>query len=66
MQKTDELVSLEHMSKSEILRAIRYLDPDLIAERTGEDACTVLGISLTLTAALAGALVYIGLYVRTL
>jgi len=66
MQKADELMSLEHMTESEILRAIRYLDPDFSAERTGADAGTVLGISLTLTTALAGALVYIGFYLRTL
>jgi hypothetical protein len=46
MQKTDELMSLEHITDSEILRAIRYLDPDFSAGRTGEDAGAVLGIFL--------------------
>jgi hypothetical protein len=66
MQKTDELMRLEHMTDSTILRAIRYLDPDLSANRAGEDAGTVLGIFLTLTTVLTGALVYIDLYLRTL
>ncbi len=59
-------MSVEDMSDSEIMRAIRYLDPDFSAERTGEDAGTVLVISFTLTTVLTGALVFIGLYLRSL
>ncbi len=65
MQNNDELMSFEHMTDSEVLRAILYLDPDFIAERTGEDAGAVLRSSFTLMTALTGALAYIGLYVRT-
>lgn len=66
MQKTDAPMSLEHMTESEILQAIRYLDPDLSDERTREDGGTVLEISFALTTVLTGALVYISLYLRTL
>ena len=66
MQNIDELMSFEHMTDSEVLRSLRYLDPDFSAEGTGEDPGTLLRISFTLTTALTGALTYIGLYVRTL
>jgi hypothetical protein len=66
MKNTLELMSLEHMTDSEVLRSIRYLDPDFSAERAGEDAGTLVRISFTLTTVLTGALAYIGLYVRTL
>jgi hypothetical protein len=66
MQNTGELMSFEHMTDSEVLRAIRYLDPDFSAEGTGEDAGTDLGISFSLTTVLAGALAYVGLYARSL
>jgi hypothetical protein len=66
MQNTDELMSFQDMTDAEVLRVIRYLDPDFSAERTEEDAGAVLGISFTLTTVLTGVLVYIGLYVRTL
>ncbi len=51
---------------AEIMRTIRYLDPDLCGERAGEDAGTAIGICITLLVALSGALTYIGLYIRTL
>lgn len=56
----------EHLTDAEIMRTIRYLDPDSCTEKTGEDAGTVVGICITLLAALTAALTYIGLYVRTL
>jgi len=56
----------EHLTDAEIMRAIRYLDPDLCAEKAGEDTGTAVGIGITLLTALAGALTYIGLYVRDL
>ncbi len=67
MQDNDEMMELdEHRMDAEIMRAIRYLDPDLCAERAEEDTGTVVGIGITLLTALAGALTYIGLYVRNL
>ena len=67
MQKNHEMMGLnEHLTDAEIIRAIRYLDPDLRAETVGEDAGTATGIGITLLAALAGALTYIALYVRDL
>jgi len=56
----------EHLTDVEITWAIRYLDPDLCAEKIGEDACTVVGICIILFTALAGALTYICLYMREL
>jgi hypothetical protein len=67
MQNKHEMMELnEYLTDAEIVRAIRYLDPEFSTEGTGEDAGTALGISFALTTALTGALVYIGLYVRTL
>jgi hypothetical protein len=67
MQENRELIELnEHLTNAGIMRAIRYLDPDLCAEGTGEDAGTVRGICITLLTALTGALTYIYLYMRTL
>ena len=67
MQENHEMMELnEHLTNAEIMRKIRYLDPDLCAETVGEGTGTVVGISITLVTALTGALVYIGLYVRTL
>ena len=65
MQNNDELMIFERMTDSEVLRAIRYLDPDFIAEGSGEDAGAVLRSSFTLITVLTGALAYLGLYVRT-
>jgi hypothetical protein len=56
----------EHLTDTEIMWAIRYLDPDLCAKKGGADTCTVIGIGITLLTALAGALTYIGVYVRDL
>lgn len=56
----------EYLTDGEIMRAIRYLDPDLCADKAGEDTGTAVGIGITLLAALSGALTYIGLYVRDL
>jgi hypothetical protein len=67
MQEYREMMVLnEHLTDAEIVSAIRYLDPDSSAEKAGGDTGTVVGISFTLVAVLTGALVYIGLYVRTL
>ena len=56
----------ERLTDAEIMRSIRYLDPDVCAERTGEDAGTILGICIALVIFLAGALAYVWLYTRTL
>jgi hypothetical protein len=67
MQENHKMMELnEHLTDAEIMRAIRYLDPDLCAEKAGEDTGTAVGIGITLLTALAGALTYIGLYVRDL
>jgi hypothetical protein len=67
MQDDHEMMELNgHLADAEIMGAIRYLDPDLCAERAAEDTGTVVGIGVTLLTALAGALTYIGLYVRNL
>jgi hypothetical protein len=67
MQDNREMIGIdEHLTDAEIMCVIRYLDPDLCAEKAGEDTATVVAISLTLVTVLTGALVYIGLYVRTL
>ena len=67
MQNNHEMMELnEHLTDAEIMRAIRYLDPDLCAEKAGEDTGTAVGIGITLLTALTGALTYIGLYVRDL
>ena len=56
----------EYLRDTEIMRAIRYLDPDLCADKAGENTGTAVGIGITLLTALAGALTYIGVYVRDL
>ena len=67
MQDDHEMMELnEHLTDAEIVRAIRYLDPDLCAEKAEEDPSTVVGIGVSLLMALAGALTYIGLYVQDL
>lgn len=67
MRENHEMMELtEHLTDAEIELAIRYLDPDLCTDKTGEETGMAVGISFTLAAALTGALTYIGLYVRTL
>jgi hypothetical protein len=67
MQDNHEMMELnEHLADAEIMWAIRYLDPDLCAEKAAEDTGTAVGIGITLLTALTGALTYIGLYVRDL
>ncbi len=64
MQDNRELRELnEHLTDAEITWAIRYLHPHLGAERTGEDAGTLVGICITLLTGLTGA---ICLYIRNL
>ena len=65
MQEDHELRELnELLAEAEITRAIRYLDPDLCAEKAKEDTGTVVGIGVALLTALTGPLTYVGLYVR--
>ena len=67
MQEGLEMMKFnEHLADGEIVQAIRYLDPDLCADKAGENTGTAVGIGITLMTALAGALTYIGLYVRDL
>ena len=67
MQENHEMMDLsEHLTDAEVERAIRYLDPDLCAEQTEEDAGTVIGIGISLLTALTGALTDISFYVRNL
>lgn len=62
MPENNEPIELnEHLTDARITRAIRYLDPDLSAERTGDDTGTVVGVCVTLLITLAGALTYAGL-----
>jgi hypothetical protein len=57
MQDNRELMELnEYLTDAEITWAIRYLHPDLCAERTGEDAGTLVGICITLLTGLTGAI----------
>ena len=67
MQEDHEMLEFnEHPTDGEIMRVIRYLDPDLCADKAEENTGTAVGIGITLLTALAGALTYIGLYVRDL
>jgi hypothetical protein len=67
MQEGLEMMEFnEHLTDGETMRAIRYLDPDLCADKAGENTGTAVGIGITLLRALAGALTYIGVYVRDL
>ena len=67
MQENREMMELnEHLTDAGIMWEIRYLDPDLCAEKSGEDTGTAVGIGITLLMALTGALTYIGLYLRDL
>ena len=54
------------LTDAEIIQTIRYLDPDLWSTCTRRGTQPVLGIAIALIAALTAALLYIGLYVRTL
>jgi hypothetical protein len=66
-REKNELMPIpERMTDTEILWAIRYLDPDPCAERTSEDSGTLLGICITLLTGLTGAITYICLYIRNL
>jgi hypothetical protein len=66
MQEDHEMMDLnERLTDPEIVRAIRYLDPDLCAENK-EDTGTVIGIVISLLTSLTGALTHISLYVRYL
>jgi hypothetical protein len=56
----------DHLTDAEILRAIRYLDPDPCAEETQEERGTAVGICITLLAAQAIALTLIYLRMRGL
>ena len=60
----DLRVPVEHITDSEILSAIRYLDPDGGAERGSNISDAVLAICVSLVALLAGTLAYILLYFR--
>jgi hypothetical protein len=66
MQENHKLTIAEHLTDAEILCAIRYLDPDLCAERAGEDAGTILGICINLLSALTDTLTHICVYIRML
>jgi hypothetical protein len=67
MQENRELMKLnEHLTDAEITWAIRYLDPDLCAEKTGENAGTLVGICITLLIGLIAAIMCIWLYMRSL
>jgi hypothetical protein len=67
MQDNHEMMGLNtYLTDAEVMRAIRYLDPDLCAKQVGESAGTVEGIGANLLTAFTGALSCIGLYVRGL
>ena len=62
MQEHHKLMGpVDHLTNAEITSAIHYLDPDT-GKRTGNNASTILWPFLIV---LAGALVYIWLYLRT-
>jgi hypothetical protein len=63
-ERRELLVPSEHMTEEQIASAIRYLDPDLGSERSG-DGGTVLVICFSLVMLLIGALPIIVLYLRT-
>jgi hypothetical protein len=67
MQANQEMMRLnKHLSDAEIMRTIRYLDPDLRVDTSREHTGTGVEICITVLVALTGALTYIGLYVRGL
>ena len=60
MHDNHEMMQLnEHLTDTEIMRAIRYLDPDLCAETTEGGTGTLIGIGIALLTALTDALTYI-------
>jgi hypothetical protein len=67
MQKNHELMEFnERLTDAEITWAIRYLDPDLCAERTRENPGTLVGICISLLTGLTSAITYICVYMRNL
>ena len=67
MQENRELTEFHaHLTDAETMWAIRYLDPDLCAERSGKDVGTLVGICITLLTGLTSAITYICLYMRDL
>jgi len=67
MQENYRLVMLNgNLTDDEIMRAIRYLDPDSCAEKNRKDGGTIVGICIALLIALTGVLTSICLFVRTL
>ena len=67
MQESGEMMELnEHLTDVEIMRAVRYLDPDLCTERTRKKTGTLVGICITLLTGLISAITYIFLYMRKL
>ena len=56
MQEHHEMMELnEHLTDVEIMRAIRYLDPDLRADKAGKDTRADASISFTSVCVLTGA-----------
>ena len=66
MHESHKLAIPEPKTDAEIALAIHYLDPEFNDERTGKDAGTILGISVTFLSWLTGVLTYICLAMRTL
>lgn len=65
-ENRERIVDAERLTDAEIMRAIRYLDPDIYGERTREDASTILVICITLLIFFTGALAYVYLLTRML
>ena len=63
-ENRERMVDNQRLTDAEIMSAIRYLDPEVCAERTREDAGTIVGICIAILIVLSGALVYI--YLHTL
>ena len=61
MHENQRFTSVEQIDDAEIIRAIRYVDPDCRAGKTRQD--TAFGVSLSMVIALIGALTNIGLYI---
>jgi len=65
MQQNHDLrVPVELMTDSEIVSAIRYLDPDCNDERSSDALDAVVVFCVSLVALLAGTLAFIWLYFR--
>ena len=58
-ENRERMVDNDRLTDAKIMSAIRYLDPDVYAETTREDAGTILGICITLLIVLSGVFVYI-------